>query len=66
MAPIVTGEVNVDALEAPVRLCVEQDARRRDSTRDAAWAALEQAVIGKTTDLLDVSVVGCLNCGYSS
>ena len=43
--------VNADALEDLVRLCVELDARR-DSTRDAAWAALEQAVIGKAVDLL--------------
>ena len=52
MAPIVTGDVNVDALEGLVRLCVELDARRRDATRDAAWAAFEQAVIGKAVDLL--------------
>src|SRR6185312_1773950 len=52
MAPIVTGDVNVDALEGLVRLCVELDARRRDGTRDAAWAAVEQAVIGKAVDLL--------------
>ena len=52
MAPIVTGDVNVDALEDLVRLCVELDARRRDGTRDAAWAAIEQAVIGKAVDLL--------------
>jgi hypothetical protein len=32
MAPIVTGDVNVDALEDLVRLCVELDARRRDGT----------------------------------
>jgi len=51
MAPIVTGDVNVGALEDLVRLCVELDARR-DGTRDAAWAALEQAVIGKAVDLL--------------
>jgi hypothetical protein len=51
MAPIVTGDVNVDALGDLVRLCVELDARR-DSARDAAWAALEQAVIGKAVDLL--------------
>src|SRR6266536_442668 len=51
MAPIVTGDVNVDALEDLVRLCVELDARR-DSARDAAWTALEQAVIGKAVDLL--------------
>ena len=60
MAPIVTGDVNVDALEDLVRLCVELDRVRRagdgpgtpaaDTT--AAWAALEQAVIGKAVDLL--------------
>ena len=52
MAPIVTGDVNVDALEDLVRLCVELDARQRDGARDAAWAALEQAVIGKTINFL--------------
>src|SRR4029077_19280747 len=52
MAPVVTGDVNVDALEDLVRLCVELDARRREGERDAAWAALEQAVIGKAVDLL--------------
>ena len=51
MAPIVTGDVNVAALDGLVRLCVELDARR-DGARDAAWAALEQAVIGKAVDLL--------------
>src|SRR5580765_1531957 len=30
MAPIVTGDVNVDALQDLVGLCVELDARRRD------------------------------------
>jgi hypothetical protein len=50
--PIVTGEVDIDALEDLVRLCVELDAQRRDSTRDAARAALEQAVIGRAVDLL--------------
>ena len=52
MAPIVTGDVNVDALEDLGRLCVELDGQRRDGARDAAWAALEQAVIGKAVDLL--------------
>jgi Domain of unknown function (DUF222) len=52
MTPVVTGDVNVDALGDLVRLCVELDARQRDGTRDAAWAALEQAVIGKAVDLL--------------
>ena len=57
MAPVVTGDVNVDALQDLVRLCVEldrlrcaDDGGRPDTT--AAWAALEQAVIGKTTILL--------------
>ena len=56
MAPLVTGDVNIDALEDLVRLCVELDRLRRDGqTRPdttAAWAALEQAVIGKAVDLL--------------
>ena len=52
MAPIVTGDVNVDALEDLVRLCAELDGQRRDGARDAAWAALEQAVIGKAVDLV--------------
>ena len=56
MAPIVTGDVNVDALEDLVRLCVELDRLRRDGRArpdtTAAWAALEQAVIGKTAILL--------------
>ena len=52
MAPVVTGDVDVDALEDLVRLCVELDTRRRDGTRDAAWAAIEQAVIGKTIKFL--------------
>jgi hypothetical protein len=65
MAPVVTGDVNVDALEDLVRLCGELDRLRRaggdaaghpgttpapDTTQ--AWAALEQAVIGKAVDLL--------------
>jgi hypothetical protein len=60
MAPIVTGDVNVDALEDLVRLCVELDRLRQggdsadtpaaDTT--AAWAAIEQAVIGKAVGLL--------------
>jgi hypothetical protein len=56
MAPVVTGDVNIDALQDLVRLCVEldrlsQDGRARPDTT-AAWAALEQAVIGKAVDLL--------------
>src|SRR6185437_15709773 len=64
MAPIVTGDINVDALEGLVRLCVELDRLRRDggdtaggpggpgTDTTAAWAAVEQAVIGKAVDLL--------------
>src|SRR4029077_1155507 len=64
MAPLVTGDVNVDALDDLVRLCVELDRLRRDGDGDgdgpgtpardttAAWAAVEQAVIGKAVDLL--------------
>jgi len=59
MAPLVTGDVNVDALEDLVRLCVELDARRRDGGRDAAWAAIEQAVIGKTINFLLRSRYSC-------
>jgi hypothetical protein len=56
MAPVVTGDVNVDALEDLVRLCVDLDRLRQggearpDTT--AAWAAIERAVIGKAVDLL--------------
>ena len=35
MAPVVTGEVNVDALEDLVRLCVELDKLRRHGTPDS-------------------------------
>jgi hypothetical protein len=60
MAPIVTGDIDVDALEDLVRLCVELDRLRRDGDgpdtpapdTTAAWAAVEQAVIGKAVDLL--------------
>jgi hypothetical protein len=61
MAPVVTGDINVDALEDLVRLCVELDRLRRDhgdspaepaSDTTAAWAAVEQAVIGKAVDLV--------------
>jgi hypothetical protein len=62
MAPVVTGDVNVAALDELVRLCVELDRLRRADDGDrpdtpardttAAWAALEQAVIGKAVDLL--------------
>jgi hypothetical protein len=56
MAPIVTGDVDVDALEDLVRLCVELDKLRQGGDppagTTAARAALEQAVIGKAVDLL--------------
>ena len=62
MAPFVTGDVNVGALEDLVGLCVELDQLRRADDGDhpdttapdttEAWAALEQAVIGKAVDLL--------------
>ena len=58
MAPIVTGDVNVDALDDLVRLCVELDKLRQDGDGEArpgttaARAAVEQAVIGKAVDLL--------------
>ena len=53
MPPIVTGDVNIGALEDLVRLCTELDKlhRRRPDTTEA-WEALEQAVIGKAVDLL--------------
>ena len=56
MAPVVTGDVNVDALDDLVRLCVELDKLRQGGGprpgTTAARAALEQAVIGKAVDLL--------------
>ena len=54
MAPIVTGDLNPAALDDLVRLCVELDRLRQGGTPDttAAWAAIEQAVIGKTMILL--------------
>ena len=80
MAPVVTGDVNVGALEDLVRLCVELDRLRRagdgpgtpaaDTT--AAWAALEQAVIGKAVDLLSgpgglasSCAAGSSGCGWA-
>jgi hypothetical protein len=57
IAPIVTGDLNPGVLGDLVRLCVELDRLRRDGTSPPAdttqaWAALEQAVIGKAVDLL--------------
>jgi hypothetical protein len=66
MAPVVTGDVDVDALDDLVRLCVDLDARRRDGERDAAWAAIEQAVIGKAVDLLSGRAAWRRSCGGGS
>jgi hypothetical protein len=68
MAPVVTGDVNVAALEDLVRLCTELGRLRHggdgadadagggpgDSAPETgpAWAALEQAIIGTAVDLL--------------
>ena len=56
MAPIVTGDVNVAALEGLVRLCVELDRLRRDGEprpdASQARASIEQAIIGKAMILL--------------
>ena len=66
MAPVVTGDVDVGRLEDLVRLCVELDTRRRDGTRDAAWAAIEQAVIGKAVDLVSGPGGLAASCGGGS
>ena len=56
MAPIVTGDLNPAVLDDLVRYCVELDRLRRDGqgrpAATQAWAATEQAVIGKAVDLL--------------
>src|SRR6266498_4166842 len=39
MAPVVTGEVNVDALDELVRLCVELDRHRRGADRQDGTGA---------------------------
>jgi hypothetical protein len=64
IVPVVTGEVNLGALEELVRLCVELDRIRHADTSAAAdrgpagtgpspaWEALEQAIIGQAVDLL--------------
>jgi hypothetical protein len=68
MAPFVTGEVNPDALEDLVRLCVQLDRLRHhsragqdgdDDGQDVpaadtarAWEAIERAIIGKAADLM--------------
>ena len=59
MAPVVTGDVNVDALEDLVRLCVELDrlaraatARTRRVRTHGGLGGPGTAVIGKAVDLL--------------
>jgi hypothetical protein len=66
MTPVVSGDVNLDALEDLVRLCVELDRHRRaaaDGSGDGsqatpgaettlAWEALERQIIGRAVDLL--------------
>ena len=62
MAPIVTGDVNVAALEDLIRLCVELDHHRAAADAGAAGIArpghgpgreaLEQAIIGIAVDLV--------------
>jgi len=60
LTPIVSGDVDIDALEDLVRLCVELDrlghAVDRDEPRSGptspAREALEKAIIGKAADLL--------------
>ena len=71
MAPIVTGDVNVDALEDLVRLCVELDKLRQGGEprpgTTAARAAVEQAVIGKAVDLLSgPGGLASASCGAGS
>jgi len=62
MAPVVTGDVNVAALEDLVRLCAELGRLRHGSGEPGtgtaaantgpAWEALERAIIGTAVDLL--------------
>jgi hypothetical protein len=74
MAPVVTGDINIDALDDLVRLCVELDRLRRDghgpdtpaAGTTAAWAAIEQAVIGKAVDLLSGRGGWRRSCGGGS
>src|ERR1700748_1855049 len=55
MAPIVNGDVDIHALADLVRLVFELNRLRRDGEArpgtTAAWAAIEQQVIGKAVDL---------------
>ena len=63
MAPIVTGEVDVDALEDLVRLCVELDWRRRVAEGDAdAGTGSEPGTLGPDTgpawETLERAIIG--------
>ena len=63
MAPIVTGEVDVDALEDLVRLCVELDWRRRVAEGDAdAGTGSEPGTLGPDTgpawEALERAIIG--------
>ena len=64
--PVVTGDVNLAALEDLVRICVQMDKLRHhradDSGQDTSapdttrvWEALKQAIIGKTMNFLLLS-----------
>ena len=58
LAPVVTGDVDLDALDDLVRLCVELDRLHRDhqdapaADTSRAREALERAIIGKAAGLL--------------
>jgi len=52
LAPVVTGDVNLDALDDLVRLCVELDKLHREPDTTRSSEALERAVIGKTMYVL--------------
>ena len=63
MAPIVTGEVDVDALEDLVRLCVELDWRRRVAKGDAdAGTGSQPGTLGPDTgpawEALERAIIG--------
>ena len=63
MAPIVTGEVDVDALEDLVRLCVELDWRRRVAEGDTdAGTGSEPGTLGPDTgpawETLERAIIG--------
>jgi len=58
MAPIVTGDVNVDALQDLVRLCVELDARRRDGGR-SPQSPHQMTEPGDNAELVSLIVAWC-------